>query len=250
MTLSPLVSRFPYLEHVHGWLNPRALAFTALYANHFLAGRQFSSLEIGVHHGKYFIGIENLTPSHQEAFALDVFASQHLNVDGSGRGDLEIFESNLRRFARHRNRVRILQVDSFNCRQQLGAGGRFGLVSIDGGHTRQHTIHDLALAQDLLCPEGLIVLDDILNHEWMGVVDGAVSFFRSVAATRIAPVAIGFNKLFIVHFSHRQAVFDALLQAQAQLREDCLIEVFKSTPFCGFEILSLKPIPKPEPLTP
>ena len=123
-------------------------------------------------------------------------------------------------------------------------------MSIDGGHTCQHTINDLALAQVQLCPQGLIGLDDILNHEWMGVVDGAVSFFRSVAATRIAPVAIGFNKLFIVHFSHRQAVFDSLLQAQTRLREECRIEVFKSTPFCGFEIHVLKGVPRPEPLTP
>jgi hypothetical protein len=45
-------------------------------------------------------------------------------------------------------------------------------------------------------------------------------------------------------------VFDSLLQAKTQLKVDCRIEVFKSTPFCGFEILTLKGIPKPEPLTP
>lgn len=100
MTAPPQVSLYPYLEHVQGWLHPRSLAFTAFYAKRFLAGRQYSSLEIGVHHGKYFIGIENLTPPEQEAFAVDVFSSQHLNLDGSGRGDLEIFQDNLRKFAR------------------------------------------------------------------------------------------------------------------------------------------------------
>ena len=53
---------FPHLEIVHGWLNYEALIFTSFYRTKFLKGADFSSLEIGVHHGKFFIGLENLTP--------------------------------------------------------------------------------------------------------------------------------------------------------------------------------------------
>jgi len=44
---------FPHLANVEGWLVPQALAFTHYFAEHFL-GDEFDSLEIGVHHGKYF----------------------------------------------------------------------------------------------------------------------------------------------------------------------------------------------------
>ena len=47
---------------------------------------------------------------------MDAFASQHLNLDGSGRGDLVIFQAHLEKFARQSSRVRIPEADSFDCR--------------------------------------------------------------------------------------------------------------------------------------
>jgi len=73
---------------------------------------------------------------------------------------------------------------------------QFGLISTEGGHTATHTINDLQIGQELLGPNGMLILDDILNQDWLGDVLGATSFFSSPLARRLVPFAIGFNKLF------------------------------------------------------
>lgn len=191
---------FPHLANVDGWLRPNALNFTKYYVDNY-ADKEFDSLEIGVHHGKYFLAIENMTPTNSRCIAADVFEMQHLNTDNSGKGNREIFESNVKKWALAPQRVITLQVDSMDIDPNVLGINQFGIISIDGGHTREHTFNDLKTAQDLLKPNGLIILDDILNQDWCGVITGALDFFNSPYATRIAPIAIGFNKLFITNYS-------------------------------------------------
>ena len=50
--------------------------------------------EIGVHHGKFFLLLNSITEERFKSFAIDLFGAQHLNIDFSGRGDLEIFKTN------------------------------------------------------------------------------------------------------------------------------------------------------------
>lgn len=228
---------FPHYSHVDGWLNSSVLPFIKYFADRFINGN-YDSLEIGVHHGKLFIGIENITPAAGRCIAADVFSMQELNIDNSGRGNKEIFESNVKEWAVAPQRVIALEVDSMDIdSRQLGLN-KFGVISIDGGHTRSHTVNDLKIAQDLIAPNGLIVLDDILNQDWCGVITGALDFFNSVSSTRIAPIAIGFNKLFIAHVSvadqrKRQIMADKDALSRIQITPR------KFTPFGRNQILSL-----------
>ena len=235
-TWEPLAG-FDYYPHVKGWLNPAVLRFTKYFVDRFLIG-DFDSLEIGVHQGKFFLGIENLTPVAGRCIAADVFSMQELNIDDSGRGNKEIFDSNVKEWAVAPQRVIALEVDSLDISPiELGIN-KFGIISIDGGHTRSHTFNDLKIAQDLITSNGLIVLDDILNQDWCGVITGALDFFNSGSATRIVPIAIGFNKLFIAHFSVADARKRQIIEDKDVLsRID--ITPRKLTPFGGNQIISL-----------
>jgi len=51
--------------------------------------------EIGVHHGKFFISLVKASSSTNKHYAFDVFDDQFLNIDKSGRGNMQAFVSNL-----------------------------------------------------------------------------------------------------------------------------------------------------------
>ena len=53
-------------------------------------------VEIGVYHGKFFIAMNGLiTDPSVRSVAVDLFESQDLNIDSSGRGDADAFRANL-----------------------------------------------------------------------------------------------------------------------------------------------------------
>ena len=87
-----MLTKFPHYNKVEGWLHLKALHLTSFYVYSCLSDTEFNSLEIGVYNGKYFIGIEKLTPSIGRVVAIDVFDNQELNIDQSGPfNKLEIF---------------------------------------------------------------------------------------------------------------------------------------------------------------
>ena len=105
---------FPHYNEVHGWLDFRALLFTSYFRERFLSDTEFDSLEIGVHFGKFLIGIENLTPEHGRCIAVDVFSHQDKNIDSSGFGSLETFTANYTKHAVDPKRVTAMEMDSLD----------------------------------------------------------------------------------------------------------------------------------------
>jgi hypothetical protein len=69
------------------------------------------------------------------------------------------------------------------------------IFSIDGAHSWQHTVSDLALADDLVTSGGVVIVDDILNSGWPGVVNGVARYLLLSANRRLFPFMIGLNKL-------------------------------------------------------
>ena len=161
--------------------------------------------EIGVHHGKFFMLLNSLTTGKSPSYAIDIFEQQSLNIDYSGSGNLKKFQNNLKKFDRHKGaNVKIISGDStdtsLNLRDVIGLG-TLSFMSVDGGHTAEHTISDLVLAQDLISNSGLVILDDVLNAHWLGVIEGACIYLQSYPC--LVPVAIGDNKLFLAKLSFR-----------------------------------------------
>jgi hypothetical protein len=161
------------------------------------------AVEIGVHHGQFFIALNQLCKADELSLAIDVFDAQHLNIDGSGAGSLQHFKENLSKYCCHAGRnVTILAKDSTTLRPADILGElltRPRLFSIDGGHTVEHTMHDLALANECISDFGVIFLDDILNPQWLGVVEGVCRYL--MRSPTIFPFAINSNKLFLCRMS-------------------------------------------------
>lgn len=74
----------------------------------------------------------------------------------------------------------------------LRAPARF--VSIDGSHDAVDVLYDLALADQVLHPRGIVALDDFLNTECLGVVEAASRFLER--KPQLVPFLFTSNKLF------------------------------------------------------
>lgn len=152
--------------------------------------------EIGVHHGRFFIGLALLQRQNEYSVAIDLFGDQQLNVDKSGRGDLDLFRQNLQRWA-SLDSVVIHQGDSTRLTSSLvrslgKADIRF--FSVDGGHTDEIVFSDMKLAEGSLCPGGIVIADDVFNEWWPGVATGTLRYMQEQGSLR--PFAVGFNKVF------------------------------------------------------
>lgn len=208
---SPLAN---YLElgigRVQGWLQPT----TASVIGHLLvhqasAGLRGDVCEIGVHHGKLFLILANGTVVGERAVAVDVFDDQDKNVDGSGSGDREIFERHLATYSPSAS-VEIIQESSLDLERLGFLSRRFRFVSIDGGHTASITANDLRLAERTMLEGGVVAVDDILSHDWTGVLSG-VSTYLAEGGT-LVPFALVPNKLLLTTDADAAARGRALLR--------------------------------------
>jgi hypothetical protein len=200
--------------YVDGWLrNDAAWTIAALVECQRSIGVAGGVAEIGVHHGKLFILLYLLGQAPEKAVAIDLFEDQHLNVDKSGSGDLAKFRRNLDRYA-DSTRLVLHQGNSLDLSgpilMQL-AEGPLRFVSVDGGHTADITVHDLATADAAIAEGGIIVVDDVFNEQWPGVGDGVRRYFEH--ASNVVPFAIGANKTYFCRPSHRDIYHDAAAAA-------------------------------------
>ena len=192
--------------HVEGWLGDRiaqvvSVLGTILDTN----GVRGNIVEFGVHHGLFLFLLNTLRNDGEECFAIDVFDSQHLNVDHSGSGSLEAFRSHIDALmGPQRQFINIIQRDtlSFSAVEVIDLFGKLGvkIFSIDAGHTIQHVYNDLYLAQEVLVPGGIIALDDYMSVHWPGVTEGFYRFMSS-GNRRLKPVLFFQNKLFLTTIS-------------------------------------------------
>jgi hypothetical protein len=201
-------------KFVSGWLKPEVLdIMSVLDAAQRAKSVSGAVAEIGVHHGKLFIGLQLLQDANGRAVAVDVFSNQELNIDNSGKGNLEVFRKNMRRWSSSSN-VAIHQGDS-TCLQpdelRKLAGADIRLFSVDGGHTDSIVFNDMKLAEATLAEGGIVIADDIFNQEWPGVSVGTFRYLDEGGV--LLPFAVGFNKVFFARAEFVQCYRDALQQA-------------------------------------
>ncbi|MFY1694917.1 MULTISPECIES: class I SAM-dependent methyltransferase [unclassified Solwaraspora] len=184
-------------HRVHGWLNPS----TAVYLSGIETAQRADGItgdvaEIGIHHGKSFLCLALALPTDQRAVAIDVFGDQSANVDRSGYGDRDTFEQNLATYGAGDN-VDILQTSSLELEQTgfVSAGRRFRIFSIDGGHTTEITENDLRIAEQTVTERGMVVVDDILNRHWLGVITGLFRYLEHGGS--LVPAVLVPNKLIL-----------------------------------------------------
>lgn len=148
-----------------------------------------------------------------------------MNIDKSGSGSLSIFLDNLIKFDRHKGaNVEIINGDSTDAGLDLvGKIGRGSMrfISIDGGHTTEHTVNDLIISQEIISNQGVVILDDILNYHWVGVIEGALKYLN--ASPTLVPFAIGMNKLFLCKLSFHEFYLSAFLKSKLATKKVKLV---------------------------
>lgn len=207
---SPMIATYMQegFDQIEGWCSPYVADMVGI-VDTFQRGLGFAGgvAEVGIHHGKLFLMLNAACEQSERSFAVDLFERQDLNVDYSGQGSRAQFESNLRRFDRHGgSNVTIVAGDSTTADAQRRIDRPVRLFSVDGGHTVEHTLSDLALAQRCIVPAGVVILDDILNHHWLGVIEGAMRFLMH--RPLLVPFAIGHNKMLLANLPYARRYFD------------------------------------------
>lgn len=168
--------------------------------------------EIGVHHGRFFVGLAHLAMNNESLWACDVFEDQQLNIDKSGKGSYELFKQAIMTNGIEENDVQIIKGSSSDLNSVLVNNSlpTFRIFSVDGGHTRQLTHNDLLLAAINLTPGGIIVIDDFPNFSWWGVLEGTFTTLNNIPFT-LAPICIGYNKLYLTTPEYHDLYCNALI---------------------------------------
>lgn len=152
--------------------------------------------EIGVHHGRYFIGLALALKKGEKALAVDLFSRQDENIDGSGKGNKDIFLHHVKTFLPDPSIVDAIEANSLEVTpDRILKYGPIRFFSVDGGHNSRAVVNDLHLAESSISTEGIVSLDDILNPHWTGVITGYVAY-RDSGGT-LCPFALIPGKLLL-----------------------------------------------------
>jgi hypothetical protein len=216
-TMSNALDRYVQdgFDKVEGWCIPHILSIVGhLAAFHESIGFQGSAVEIGVHHGKFFLALQSAVDG-RPSMAFDVFEDQASNIDRSGLGSLARFKANVTKFSANPQNVIIEARDSLTIRpvEVVALSEKIGLAqffSIDGGHTKQHVVNDYRIAEQMTAQAGIIIVDDITHPGWPGVMEGVCRLFI-LDTPKFVPIAIGHNKLFLVGLSYHKRLLDFLI---------------------------------------
>ncbi len=145
--------------------------------------------EIGVHQGKLFLLLCHWLNREETAYAIDIFG----RPVGCDTQNIDALIDNLRRFNIPENQYRLeirdsLELSRGSLRDLLGGSG-VRLFSVDGDHSKKAVLHDLAIAESVLSPEGVIIADDLFNVWYPNVTEAVYDFFRDPAVSDLVPIA-------------------------------------------------------------
>ena len=170
-------------EPIAGWgLEQHLALFAACRRVQRAASASGGVVEIGTHQGSTFIPLVRDKADGERALAIDPFERGLDEGIAYGAGNRAILEENLRGHCPDMTGIEILAMSS----NELGVPeltDRLGQCArtfhIDGERNAPSVRHALELADAVLDPRGVVLLDDFLNEGWPGVSEGAFAFFAS-----------------------------------------------------------------------
>jgi hypothetical protein len=185
-------------KKIEGWFSRDALEIINEINNIQSSENISGSLgEIGVHHGKFFVLLSLISRQNKICLAIDLFEKQSENIDNSGCGDKNILLNNLKRNRCNLANIKILSKNSLDITPEEllnYSGNKLRLFSIDGGHTAEILENDLKLGESVICPGGIIILDDYFDQQWPGVSEGTLKYLIS-GDSKLIPLAIFDDKI-------------------------------------------------------
>ena len=130
---------------------------------------------------------------------------------------------NLATYSRNPNATTVIAADSMTLLAAMpGLIARMRpcrLFSLDGGHSPQHVLNDLRIAEQVLAPGGVVFVDDMWNPEWPGVTEGMHAYMRTLPS--LVPFASLGGKLLLTTFSEAHTLFGGrYAQALQQAKRD------------------------------
>lgn len=206
-----------YYAEVTGWIDRHIMTDILDAIDEFQYANNVSGgvMEIGVHHGKFFIPIHNKTRGDECSYAVDLFAMQDFNIDRSGSGNLEIFKKNLYKYGKDHEKCIIVEADSTIwdyeeiIKSDNSINRKLRIISIDGSHTMNATVIDLLQCEKILAGGGVIFVDDYTNVHWPGVACGVSKYFL-LYEPRVCPFFLGLNKLILCHTTWHKKYFNLI----------------------------------------
>ena len=232
-----------HFDDVEGWCIPHLFqCITACREYQAEIDLQAPIAEIGVYHGKFFIGLAAVSGASAGHHAIDVFDLQQFNLDGAGKGNLEKFENNLKKCGYEENQYKIFRTDSMTIsRKEIDAVREntdlFSFFSIDGCHMVEHTINDIRIALELTDPRGIILVDDYNNPNWPGVQEGVSKLYFNEAPVFV-PLIFTSNKLFLCHISYQRSYLKYIFEYVSKNFPSTRIKKVKRF---GYETLTITP---------
>lgn len=199
--------------------------------------------EIGVHHGKFFAPIAGNAAPGEPLVAVDLFESQIENYDLSGSGNVknillpEKLLGLMDRTGIPRTDVIVVAGNSLtltatNFTDALNLPA-WRMLSIDGGHSLETTLHDVNVAACTVRDGGIVIVDDWYNQHWTGVQEAVVHLAHAMA--RLVPFMHGQNKIWWTTPSH------AAIYADVARREFGCVDMHESRCNLGGKKLCLTP---------
>ena len=228
---------------IQGWCQPH-LWQSIQPIHEFQAARGLNRpiAEIGVHRGKFFIGLLKTKNAPKGNLAIDLFDKQEFNLDKSGNGNAAEFEANLAECGIARESVEMMPADSLT----LGDGdlrkigetcGEFSFFSVDGCHLAEHTLSDIRLAMPLTAPEGIIFVDDYYHPNWPGVQEGVAKLYFT-DMPRFVPLLYSSGKLFLAHLSYHAMYLECVAAFVEANHSDTAVKRVRRF---GYDSLTISP---------
>ncbi|MFE2040197.1 class I SAM-dependent methyltransferase [Streptomyces sp. NPDC059477] len=225
------------LDDVKGWFPPLdQLLFDWFLDRQEAGGLRGDLLEVGVFMGKSAIFLGRHRQEGERYTVCDLFegdapdgANRAESVKSYGSLSRRAFESNYLAF--HDALPRVLQGPSSLVPGEVApASCRF--VHIDGSHLYEHVHGDIGAAQDVLLPDGIVVLDDFRSEHTPGV---SVAAWEAVLSRGLRPICLTTQKLYGTWGDPRPAQ-DALLE-MVRARQDCDLSIQQAA---GHRLIRLK----------
>ncbi len=181
----PATGRFEDFERladgVEGWFTDMSAAlFDCLLSAQFNWGVAGNALEIGVAYGRSAI-----LP------ALHVRSTEQLRIIDFSEPTLNAAVKLLRPLTR--GRLEAVRASSFDIRAGEAERGSIRFAHIDGDHSYPAILNDMAIVDDMLCEEGICVLDDFFSPQYCAITMAAGAFMaQRPDAFRL--IITGYNK--------------------------------------------------------
>lgn len=214
------------IEKVGGWMEPRAMDFFEALNNIQRAqGIEGHIMEIGTYYGKSAAVLGQFLAPHEEFYCNDTF-SGYKKVENNFRNSFEAFFENMTG-----RKAIVRQMLSTELTPEILDNKQFRIWHIDGYHSFEDTLADMKLGASMLAERGMIICDDFLNPDWLGVGQAINEFLRT---EDYCLVAQGYNKTVIVRKADYEMYYNAIKACGMENSPHNFL------PYFGFLYLSMK----------